>query len=83
MLFSHLVSPSIVKNGLAFGSPISDEFPLISYFAMSFSDPDKYVTHPSPRYWLLWPGVFMMLLYSFADVMLSLGPIIKGNCSFI
>lgn len=73
-----IISPALVKNGLAFGSPISDEFPLISYLGLSFKDPEKYVNHPSPRYWLLWPGVLMMLLYSFADVVLSLGPIIKG-----
>ena len=41
---------------------------------MSFKDPEKYVTAPSPRYWLLWPGVLMMLLYSFADVVMSLVP---------
>lgn len=70
------VSPAIVKNGLAFGVQTSDEFPLWSYQALSFKDPEKYVTNPSPRYWLLWPGVLIMLLYSFADVMISLGSIL-------
>jgi len=76
------VQPSLVKNGLAFGVSISDEFPLVSYNAMSFSDPDLYATHPSPRYWLLWPGVMIMLLYSFADVVLTMVPLLRGNENF-
>ena len=47
------VAPSLVKNGLAFGRVISDEFPLVSYQSLSFSDPYLYTTRPSPRYWLL------------------------------
>jgi OPT family oligopeptide transporter len=51
-----IIAPSLVKNGLAFGVEVSDEFPLISYQGLSFSDSTLYVTHPSPRYWLLWPA---------------------------
>lgn len=76
----NLVAPAIVKNGLAFGvQPYPDTFPEIwSYAGLSFSNPDAYADHPSPRYWLLWPGVLMMLLYSFADVMFSLLPAMKS-----
>lgn len=73
-----VVAPSLVKNGLAFGKSISKEYPLVSYYGLSFSDPEQYITAPSPRYWLLWPGVMIMLLYSFADVILSVIPIVKG-----
>ncbi|KAF9041794.1 OPT superfamily oligopeptide transporter [Hymenopellis radicata] len=75
-----IIAPSIVKNGLAFGSqPYPDTFPEIwSYMGLSFEDPDAYSNHPSPRYWLLWPGVLMMLLYSFADVMFSLIPAVRS-----
>ncbi|TFK32332.1 oligopeptide transporter [Crucibulum laeve] len=73
-----IISPSIVKNGLAFGTSTSEEYPLVSYFGLSFADPERYITEPSPRYWLLWPGVLIMLLYSFADVVLSLGPLARG-----
>lgn len=45
---------------------------------MSFKDPAMYSQQPSPRYWLLWPGVLMMLMYSFADVTLSLLPIAQN-----
>ena len=74
-----LVAPSIVKHGLAFGTPISDDYPLVSYLSLSFKDPEAFITHPSPRYWLLWPGVLIMLLYSFTEVFLSLGPMITSK----
>ncbi|KAF8155992.1 oligopeptide transporter [Crassisporium funariophilum] len=73
-----IIAPSIVKNGLAVAIPTSEEYPLKSIFAMSFSDPELYTREPSPRYWLLWPGVLIMLMYSFADVVLSLAPLLKG-----
>ncbi|KIM46755.1 hypothetical protein M413DRAFT_261954 [Hebeloma cylindrosporum] len=72
-----IIAPSLVKNGLAFGRAASDEYPLVSYVAMSFSDPELYVARPSPRYWLLWPGVLIMLMYSMADVILTLGPLVR------
>ncbi|KAK2461174.1 hypothetical protein APHAL10511_006701 [Amanita phalloides] len=71
-----IIAPSIVKNGLAFGKSVSDEYPLVSYLALSFKDPEEFIANPSPRYWLLWPGIFIMLLYSFAEVVFSLGPLL-------
>ncbi|RDB27912.1 hypothetical protein Hypma_002189 [Hypsizygus marmoreus] len=71
-----IIAPSLVKNGLAFGIEISEEFPLVSYQGLSFKDPSLYVTRPSPRYWLLWPGVLIMLLYSFGEVIISMAPIL-------
>lgn len=69
-----VIAPSIVKNGLAVGSPHPDNADYVSYYAMVFSDTDRYVDNPSPRYWLLWPGVLLMLVYSFADIFVSLLP---------
>ncbi|KXN85831.1 putative metal-nicotianamine transporter YSL7 [Leucoagaricus sp. SymC.cos] len=71
-----IIAPATVKNGLAFGISISDEYPLVSYQALSFTDPEKFITTPSPRYWLLWPGVFVMMLYSFTDVFLTMAPLL-------
>ncbi|KAI0676232.1 oligopeptide transporter [Trametes maxima] len=70
-----VIAPSLVKNGLAFGAAASEEYPLVSYNGLSFSNPDKYTSAPSPRYWLLWPGILMMLLYSFADLGMNSGAI--------
>ncbi|KAI0312850.1 oligopeptide transporter [Amylostereum chailletii] len=69
-----IIAPSLISTGRAVGRSISDEFPLVSYQAMSFDDPEVFVANPSPRYWLLWPGVFMMLVYSAADVAVNAGP---------
>lgn len=78
-----IIAPAIVKNGLAFGAQPYEEYPEIwSYAGLSFSDPDAYADHPSPRYWLLWPGVLMMLLYSFADVVFSLVPIVQSTLPY-
>jgi OPT oligopeptide transporter protein len=41
---------------------------------MSLDNVSQYITAPSPRYWLLWPGVMMMLLYSAADVLIGAAP---------
>lgn len=38
-------------------------------------DPIRY---PSPRYWLLWPGVMLMLCASFAEIFMSGGIIWRG-----
>ncbi|KAK1226738.1 hypothetical protein PQX77_010283 [Marasmius sp. AFHP31] len=74
-----IIAPSLVKNGLAVGKPASEEFPLVSYGSLGFSDStDEYINSPSPRYWLLWPGVLIMLLYSFTDVFLNLLPILSS-----
>lgn len=72
-----IIAPAIVKTGQASGISISDDYPLFSYQGLSFENLDDYRTNPSPRYWLLWPGVFIMLVYSFTDVALTMGPLIK------
>ena len=38
---------------------------------MSFKDNDEVIHSPSPRYWLLWPGVMMMLVFSFLEISMS------------
>jgi hypothetical protein len=64
-----IIAPSIVKTGLAVGSPFDDSVPeYIDYYAMSFKPVNGVRPPPSPRYWLLWPGVLMMLVFSFFEV---------------
>ncbi|KAM6503272.1 oligopeptide transporter [Amanita muscaria] len=70
-----IIAPALVKNGLAVGVPISTDYPLVSYQSLSFKNLETFIATPSPRYWLLWPGIFVMLLYSFTEVVLSLGPV--------
>jgi hypothetical protein len=64
--FRGIAGPILVSRGLAFGTPASDDpkwSALISYFSLG----REFTTaeHPSPRYWLLWPGVLCMIAVSF------------------
>ncbi|KAM5442932.1 hypothetical protein MferCBS31731_001804 [Microsporum ferrugineum] len=64
-----IVGPIITKLGLAFGTPASEDRKwdgLISY--ISFSKEFANATHPSPRYWLLWPGVACMIVVGFTEL---------------
>ncbi|KIL64122.1 hypothetical protein M378DRAFT_178959 [Amanita muscaria Koide BX008] len=74
-----IIAPALVKNGLAVGVPISTDYPLVSYQSLSFKNLETFIATPSPRYWLLWPGIFVMLLYSFTEVVLSLGPMFTSE----
>ncbi|KAH0839377.1 OPT oligopeptide transporter protein-domain-containing protein [Lanmaoa asiatica] len=61
-----IIGPIIVSTGKAFGIPVNDKIPgYMNYASMSLTDP---INHPSPRYWLVWPGTLMLLCTSFAEV---------------
>lgn len=80
-----IIGPIIFKTGTApYFSVLSPEHPdWQSYNSMSLKstlnsngfDP---VTSASPRYWLLWPGVMLMLCASFAEVFMNGGILWKG-----
>ncbi len=61
-----IIGPILVAEGYAFGTPVSGDSKLsglTSYYALS----EEFTSgeHPSPRYWLLWPGVLCMIAASF------------------
>ncbi|KIJ61696.1 hypothetical protein HYDPIDRAFT_31028 [Hydnomerulius pinastri MD-312] len=57
---------AIIGPVIAFGIPADESIPgYMNYASMSLADP---VNHPSPRYWLVWPGTLMLLCASFAEV---------------
>ncbi|KAG9309763.1 OPT oligopeptide transporter protein-domain-containing protein [Chiua virens] len=61
-----IIGPIIVQTGKAFGIPADESVPgYMNYVSMSLTDP---INHPSPRYWLVWPGTLMLLCTSFAEV---------------
>ncbi|KAG9102259.1 hypothetical protein FRC06_002178 [Ceratobasidium sp. 370] len=68
-----IIAPSLIHTGVAVGKRRApDEFPEVySYQSMTAATPDLFITQPSPRYWLLWPGVLIMLVYSFAELAMS------------
>ncbi|KAL5594883.1 hypothetical protein FOVSG1_008572 [Fusarium oxysporum f. sp. vasinfectum] len=64
-----VIGPSLVASGQAIGIPFDPKNPdLITYNAFI---PTQFVTSPSPRYWILWPAVFMMLAASLATVLIE------------
>lgn len=74
-----IIAPGLVATGQAFGVA-SEDFPeLISYLGMTKKDPMLFVTNPSPRYWLLWPGVLMMITFSFTDLFMNMIPIFASK----
>lgn len=61
-----IIGPVIVHTGKAFGIPAVTSIPgQMNYVSMSLTDP---INHPSPRYWLVWPGTLMLLCTSFTEV---------------
>ncbi|PSK46092.1 hypothetical protein B9Z65_5060 [Elsinoe australis] len=84
-----IIGPSLVKQGMAFGKPIAPDDPqwseYISYSSLSAAYSTK--DHPSPRYWLLWPGVLLMIAVSFTELALQykviffIGKAIARSCA--
>ncbi|KAJ5801824.1 uncharacterized protein N7518_003892 [Penicillium psychrosexuale] len=69
-LYRAITGPYIVSQEMAFGSPVSSEpywSGLMSYTSMSSQYANS--EHPSPRYWLLWPGVTCMLTVALTELL--------------
>ncbi|KAF2648683.1 oligopeptide transporter [Lophiostoma macrostomum CBS 122681] len=68
-----IIGPALVHNNMAWGSSSSDDAPnpeqwegLYSFGSLSKAACSK--EYPSPRYWLLWPGVLVMIAVSFTEL---------------
>ncbi|KTW25666.1 hypothetical protein T552_03526 [Pneumocystis carinii B80] len=77
-----IIGPIISKTGIApHYTVLSPEHPdWVSYSSMSLQsslNPNGFdpIKSSSPRYWLLWPGVMLMLCSSFAEVIMN-GPVL-------
>lgn len=59
------MGPLLVSRGLAFGLPASSDTAWAGYISYS-SLAEEFTTadHPSPRYWLLWPGILCLVTVS-------------------
>ncbi|KAF1992316.1 oligopeptide transporter [Aulographum hederae CBS 113979] len=68
-----IIGPTLVHYGAAFGGSAAPDDPkwegYINYASLS----SKYSTkdHPSPRFWMLWPGVLCMIAVSFTELLLQ------------
>ncbi|RTE73118.1 hypothetical protein BHE90_012469 [Fusarium euwallaceae] len=64
-----VIGPILVAKGEAIGIPYDPTNPkLITYNAFIA---EQLKASPSPRYWVLWPAVFMMLAASIATILLE------------
>ncbi|CAN8105343.1 unnamed protein product [Discula destructiva] len=64
-----IIGPLLVRTGHAFGGAAADDpkwADYINYMSLSTTYATK--DHPSPRYWLLWPGVLCMLVVSMTEL---------------
>ncbi|KAH0562517.1 hypothetical protein GP486_002792 [Trichoglossum hirsutum] len=66
-----IIGPALVHNGAAYGIPALGRHgpekwkDYMTFASLNLKDPKH---HPSPRYWLLWPGVLMMIVVSFTEL---------------
>ncbi|KAI9701688.1 MAG: hypothetical protein M1820_006316 [Bogoriella megaspora] len=68
-----IIGPALVHNNAAFGVQVVDDDPrwanYISFASLGTKASNK--DTPSPRYWLLWPGVLCMIAVSFTELALQ------------
>jgi len=65
-----IIGPILVQTGHAFGKPRGNMvYNVPEYYNYASLGP-AFVTkdHPSARYWLLWPGVLLMMVTSFVEL---------------
>lgn len=80
-----MIGPAIIATGQANGrhsgvsASADPQEPLRwGYTSMSFNPNKQPLNDASPRYWGLWPGVLMMLAYSFAEIAMNGPTIYRG-----
>lgn len=87
-----IIGPALVHNGAAFGvqagEPGSHYEGYISFASLSETASSK--DTPSPRFWLLWPGVLLMIVVSFTELALQYKVFVyvtkaafRGSCAAI
>lgn len=75
-----IIGPLLIYTGECIGVNIGDDKNwknLVSYNSLSgLTDPDFV---PSPRYWMLWPGVMVLIVYSLVEFVLHARVIWDGS----
>jgi len=68
-----IIGPSLIARGMAWGINVGEGDEkwdgYMSYASLSLKACNK--DNPSPRYWLLWPGVLLMIVVSFTELALQ------------
>lgn len=70
-----VIGPILVKTGAAIGVAAFPNYPdMVTYNAFI---PGHFDTTPSPRYWILWPAIFLMLATSLTAILYESRSFIK------
>ncbi|KAK5131939.1 hypothetical protein LTR08_000451 [Meristemomyces frigidus] len=68
-----IIGPALVHNNMAFGVQELPDDPkwsgIVSFTSLSTASSTR--DTPSPRFWLLWPGVLLMIIVSFTELALQ------------
>jgi OPT family oligopeptide transporter len=76
-----LIGPLLVHYGEAVGIPLSPDDPKwhdrVTFNNMRISDDPEWL--PSPRFWMLWPGVMVLIVYSLTEFLLHFRVIYEGG----
>ncbi|RSL84696.1 hypothetical protein CDV31_016675 [Fusarium ambrosium] len=64
-----VIGPIIVAKGLAVGVAYNPKYPKLMTY-MGLESPDL-ISEPSPRYWLMWPAILVMVCATFTDVLVN------------
>ncbi|KAL6298052.1 OPT oligopeptide transporter protein-domain-containing protein [Sparassis latifolia] len=76
-----IIGPALITTGKAVGVAISPHYPgYINYANMLLDDP---VHSPSPKYWMIWPGCWLLLCASMAEIGVNYKPIFVSISLFL
>ncbi|KJX93603.1 hypothetical protein TI39_contig4286g00001 [Zymoseptoria brevis] len=70
-----VIGPATVHTGVTFGVPRKSNPDVISYKSLDLDDP---VNEPSARYFLLWPGLMILMCATFTKLAMNAPALWKG-----
>ncbi|EIW55414.1 uncharacterized protein TRAVEDRAFT_131235, partial [Trametes versicolor FP-101664 SS1] len=74
-----IIGPALVATNRAFGTPASLTGASPEYMNFANMVLDDPVGHPSPKYWMIWPGCAVLLCASMAEIVGNGGAVIKSE----
>ncbi|PIA92693.1 putative oligopeptide transporter [Cercospora beticola] len=70
-----IIGPATLRTGLTFGKASASNPDIINYKSLDLDDP---VNAPSARYFLLWPGLMILMCATFTEVGMNSPALYKG-----
>jgi hypothetical protein len=57
-----VIAPATIRTGATVGLDLGEDN-RVSYLSLQLTDISQYSKNPSPRYWLIWPGVSKLFTF--------------------